>query len=79
MMEPHASIAVWEGDELTLLDVKPDDRLVALGPRDHAWMSTRRRSTLMSPFIGGGFGGKLFLRADAVLAAFGAQRQPSGR
>jgi xanthine dehydrogenase YagR molybdenum-binding subunit len=28
---------------------------------------------LMSPFIGGGFGGKLFLRADAVLAALGAK------
>ena len=28
---------------------------------------------LVSPFIGGGFGGKLFLRADAVLAALGAR------
>lgn len=28
---------------------------------------------LMSPFIGGGFGGKLFLRADAVLAVVGAR------
>jgi xanthine dehydrogenase YagR molybdenum-binding subunit len=28
---------------------------------------------LLSPFIGGGFGGKLFLRADAVLAALGAR------
>ncbi len=28
---------------------------------------------LISPFIGGGFGGKLFLRADAVLAALGAR------
>src|SRR5205814_4309221 len=28
---------------------------------------------LVSPFIGGGFGGKLFLRADALLAALGAR------
>ena len=28
---------------------------------------------LISPYIGGGFGGKLFLRADAVLAALGAR------
>ena len=28
---------------------------------------------LISPFIGGGFGGKLFLRSDAVLAALGAR------
>src|SRR5260221_12727857 len=28
---------------------------------------------LVSPFIGGGFGGKLFVRADALLAALGAR------
>jgi xanthine dehydrogenase YagR molybdenum-binding subunit len=28
---------------------------------------------LISPYIGGGFGGKLFVRADAVLAALGAR------
>jgi xanthine dehydrogenase YagR molybdenum-binding subunit len=33
---------------------------------------------LVSPFIGGGFGGKLFVRADALLAALGARaaKQP---
>ena len=30
-------------------------------------------SASISPFIGGGFGGKLFLRADALLAALGAR------
>ena len=28
---------------------------------------------LMSPFVGGGFGGKLWIRADALLAALGAR------
>src|SRR5215218_6476575 len=28
---------------------------------------------VISPFIGGGFGGKLFLRADALMAALGAR------
>src|SRR5258708_33188718 len=28
---------------------------------------------LISPYIGGGFGGKLFPRADAILAALGAR------
>ena len=28
---------------------------------------------LISPYIGGGFGGKLFVRADALLAALGAR------
>ena len=32
MMEPHASIAAWDGDKLTLWTVEPDDRL---GPRRH--------------------------------------------
>jgi xanthine dehydrogenase YagR molybdenum-binding subunit len=33
----------------------------------------RKNVRLVSPFIGGGFGGKLFVRADAVLAALGAK------
>ena len=33
----------------------------------------KEKVRLISPFIGGGFGGKLFLRADAVLAALGAR------
>jgi xanthine dehydrogenase YagR molybdenum-binding subunit len=28
---------------------------------------------LISPYIGGGFGGKLFVRTDAILAALGAK------
>jgi xanthine dehydrogenase YagR molybdenum-binding subunit len=33
----------------------------------------REKVRLMSPYIGGGFGGKLWVRADAVLAALGAR------
>ncbi|MBW8723733.1 MAG: xanthine dehydrogenase family protein molybdopterin-binding subunit, partial [Inquilinus limosus] len=33
----------------------------------------KEKVRLISPFIGGGFGGKLFVRADAVLAALGAR------
>jgi xanthine dehydrogenase YagR molybdenum-binding subunit len=33
----------------------------------------KEKVRLVSPFIGGGFGGKLFLRADALLAALGAR------
>jgi xanthine dehydrogenase YagR molybdenum-binding subunit len=33
----------------------------------------KEKIRLMSPYIGGGFGAKLFLRADAVLAALGAR------
>ena len=33
----------------------------------------KEKVRLMSPYIGGGFGGKLWIRADAVLAALGAR------
>ncbi|CAN7694724.1 aldehyde oxidoreductase molybdenum-binding subunit PaoC [Neorhizobium sp. LjRoot104] len=72
MMEPHASIAAWNGDELTvwtssqMIDWWRSDLATTLG-------IDKEKIHLMSPFIGGGFGGKLFLRADAVLAAFGAK------
>ncbi len=72
MMEPHASIAAWNGDEVTLwtssqmIDWWRGDFAQTLG-------IDKEKVHLMSPFIGGGFGGKLFLRVDAVLAAFGAK------
>ncbi|MGO4765684.1 aldehyde oxidoreductase molybdenum-binding subunit PaoC [Cupriavidus sp. 2KB_3] len=72
MMEPHASMASWNGDQLTvwtsnqMIDWSRGDLAQTLGvPKENV--------RLISPFIGGGFGGKLFVRADAVLAALGAR------
>jgi xanthine dehydrogenase YagR molybdenum-binding subunit len=72
MMEPHASIAAWEGDKLT---VWTSNQMIAWGKRDLAKTLglPEENVRLISPYIGGGFGGKLFLRADAVLAALGAK------
>jgi xanthine dehydrogenase YagR molybdenum-binding subunit len=72
MMEPHASIAAWEGDKLT---VWTSNQMIAWGKRDLARTLglPQENVRLVSPYIGGGFGGKLFLRADAVLAALGAK------
>jgi xanthine dehydrogenase YagR molybdenum-binding subunit len=72
MMEPHASIAAWEGEELHLWT---SSQMVEWGASDLATTLgiPREKVRLMSPFIGGGFGGKLFLRTDAVLAALGAR------
>ena len=79
MMEPHASIAAWKGDEAHRLDLEPDDRLGRRPTSPRRSASRRENVRLMSPFIGGGFGGKLFLRADAVLAALGARAaRPAG-
>jgi len=72
MMEPHASIAAWQGDKLTvwtanqMIDWSVGDMAKTLGiPKENV--------RLVSPFIGGGFGGKLWVRADALLAALGAR------
>ena len=72
MMEPHASIAAWDGNQLSLwtsnqmIDWGRDDMAQTLG-------IAKDKVHLMSPFISGGFGGKLWLRADALLAALGAR------
>jgi xanthine dehydrogenase YagR molybdenum-binding subunit len=72
MMEPHASIAAWNGDELT---VWTSNQMINWGKQDMARTLgiPAEKVRLDSPYIGGGFGGKLFLRADALLAALGAK------
>ncbi|RJF74742.1 aldehyde oxidoreductase molybdenum-binding subunit PaoC [Rhodopseudomonas palustris] len=72
MMEPHASTAMWDGDKLT---VWTSNQMIAWGVGDLAKTLgiPKENVRLVSPFIGGGFGGKLFLRADAVLAALGSK------
>ncbi|MBR3190323.1 aldehyde oxidoreductase molybdenum-binding subunit PaoC [Bosea sp. (in: a-proteobacteria)] len=72
MMEPHATLAAWEGDKLTLWTA---NQMVAWGVTDMATTLgiPKQNIRIVSPFIGGGFGGKLFLRADVLLAALGAR------
>src|SRR4051794_22938762 len=72
MMEPHASIAAWDGDKLT---VWTSNQMIAwgVGEIEKTLGIPKENIRLISPFIGGGFGGKLFVRADAVLAALGAR------
>jgi xanthine dehydrogenase YagR molybdenum-binding subunit len=72
MMEPHATIAAWEGDKLTvwtanqMVDWSCGDLAKTLGV-------PKANVRLISPYVGGGFGGKLFIRSDALLAALGAR------
>ena len=72
MMEPFASIAAWDGDQLTvwtsnqMIDWGRTDLAATLGvPKENV--------RLISPYVGGGFGAKLFLRADALMAALAAR------
>jgi xanthine dehydrogenase YagR molybdenum-binding subunit len=71
-MEPHATIAAWEGDKLTLWT---SNQMIAWGKSDIAKSLGIKEENvrLDSPYIGGGFGGKLFIRADAVVAALAAR------
>jgi xanthine dehydrogenase YagR molybdenum-binding subunit len=72
MMEPHASTAAWNGDKLT---VWTSNQMINWGAGDLAATLgiPRENVRLVSPFVGGGFGSKLFLRADVLLAALGAR------
>ena len=72
MMEPHATIAAWEGDRLMLWT---SNQMIAWGKSSVAKILgiPAENVRLDSPYIGGGFGGKLFVRADAVLAALAAK------
>jgi xanthine dehydrogenase YagR molybdenum-binding subunit len=61
MMEPHATLAAWKGDRLT---VWTSNQMIAWGQGELARTLgiPKEKVRLVSPFIGGGFGGKLFLR-----------------
>lgn len=77
MMEPHATIAVWKGDGLTLHTANQ-----MLSPGVSVVASTlnlpKNEVRLVSRYIGGGFGGKLDVWPDAILAAL-ASRKLRGR
>lgn len=72
MMEPQATIAAWDGDKLT---VWTSNQMIdwTTGELAKTLDMPKDKVHLMSPYIGGGFGGKLFLRADTLLAALGAR------
>ena len=73
MMEPHATLAAWEGDNLTL---HTSNQMLNHG-RDAVARTLQipvENVRLISPFIGGGFGSKLWVNADAILAAIAARQ-----
>src|ERR1700737_3248323 len=73
MMEPHATLAMWDGDRLILHTA---NQMLNQGQKVIATTLKMpvENVRLISPFIGGGFGGKLWVNADAILAAI-ASRQ----
>ncbi|HEV7599830.1 MAG TPA: xanthine dehydrogenase family protein molybdopterin-binding subunit [Bradyrhizobium sp.] len=73
MMEPHATLAMWDGDKLILHTA---NQMLNQGQKSVATTLKipAENVRLVSPFIGGGFGGKLWVNADAILTAI-ASRQ----
>lgn len=72
MMEPHATIAAWDGGQLTLWT---SNQMIAWAAGDMAKTLgiAKEKVRVISPYIGGGFGAKLFLRSDALMAALAAR------
>ncbi|MEW9855248.1 molybdopterin cofactor-binding domain-containing protein [Novosphingobium sp. M1R2S20] len=72
MMEPPATIATWEDGNLTvrtshqMVDWARSDLATTLGLE-------KEQVRVITPYVGGGFGAKLFLRADVIAAALGAR------
>ena len=73
MMEPHATLAMWDGDNLVL---HTSNQMLNQG-RDAVARTLQipvENVRLISPYIGGGFGSKLWVNADAILAAIAARQ-----
>ena len=72
-MEMHATIAVWDGDKVTLYETTQ-------GVMNHQQVMSEmlgiplERILVISPFQGSGFGGKLFPWPHSLLAAVGAKK-----
>ena len=73
MMEPHASMAIWNGGKLTiytahqmLMRARSDIADTVGVPEDDV--------RVISAYVGGGFGSKLVVYADAILAALAARQ-----
>jgi xanthine dehydrogenase YagR molybdenum-binding subunit len=72
-MELHGTVAVWDGDKVTLYETSQ-------GVVNHQHVMSEMmglpldRITVLSPFCGSGFGGKLFPWPHSLLAAMAAKR-----
>ena len=72
MMEPHSTTAAWKGDKLTLWT---SNQMINWAVRDMSETLGMPKENIhvMSPYVGGGFGSKLWIRSDAVMAALGSR------
>ena len=71
-MEPHATIAWWDGDQLTLIDSNQGPAGVQT-PWPSCSASTAAQVRVVTEHVGGGFGSKGSARPQVVLAAMAAR------
>jgi xanthine dehydrogenase YagR molybdenum-binding subunit len=72
MMEPHATTAAWEGDKVTCWTAQQS---VVQALRDVSAASgiAQDKIRIVTPYVGGGFGGKSFTHSDLLLAILGSR------
>ena len=72
MMEPHSTTAAWKDGKLTLWT---SNQMLnwAVGDMSQTLLMPKENIHVMSPYVGGGFGSKLWIRSDAVMAALGSR------
>src|SRR5262249_4847907 len=71
-IEPHATIAVWSGDQLTVYEGSQN----VTGARDHIAKKfgiKPRTVRVISKFVGGAFGGKSLIWPGTILAVLAAR------
>jgi xanthine dehydrogenase YagR molybdenum-binding subunit len=71
-MEPHATLAVWSGDEVTIYTSAQTLANFRAGVASTLQIPAEK-VRIVSPFVGGGFGSKLIVHPDTVLAAVAAR------
>ncbi|PTW48167.1 xanthine dehydrogenase YagR molybdenum-binding subunit [Sphingomonas faeni] len=72
MMEPHSTTAAWKDGKLALWT---SNQMInwAVGDMSETLLLPKESIHVMSPYVGGGFGSKLWVRSDAVMAALGSR------
>ncbi|QAY79553.1 xanthine dehydrogenase family protein molybdopterin-binding subunit [Sphingosinicella sp. BN140058] len=72
-MEPHASVAMWEDDKLTLYGSYQIPTKDAMQLADALGVA-KDKVRIISHFVGGGFGSKLGISPESAAAAIAARR-----
>ena len=74
-MEPHTSVAIWNDGILTMYESTQGVHSFQAGLAPLFGLEPER-VRVISPYVGGGFGSKLEVHAQAVLAAMAARELP---